>query len=157
MRDNKLSNDRFLEFALEIVSKEYKGKTKLDLVTNIKDILGTRKFVLAEPFYHIVLMLNLDMDSVCEIMFKDHKLVTLNLVRESNNKLQDFLYPFINDSRIIASSANIEYTRLSRLLKGEFVNLYPNEVYGIAKSFNLLPNELFQYFYGRGDRPVIGI
>lgn len=157
MRDNKLSNDRFLEFALEIVSKEYTGKTKLDLVINIKDILGTRKFVLAEPFYHIVLMLKLDIDSVCEIMFKDHKLVTLNLVRESNNKLQDFLYPFINDSRIIASSANIEYTRLSRLLKGEFVSLYPNEVYGIAKSFNLLPNELFQYFYGHGERPVIGI
>ncbi|EKF55077.1 hypothetical protein I215_09451 [Galbibacter marinus] len=157
MGGNKLNNETFLEFALEILSKEYAGESKRELVTNIKDILGTRKIVLAESFYQIILMLKLDIDSVCEILFKEHKVVVLNLVQESDNKLKDFLTPFIYDSSIIASSACIENTRFSRLLKGEFVKLYPSEVYGIAKSFNLMPHQLFHYFYGQGERPLIGV
>ncbi|MCX2681908.1 hypothetical protein OOZ15_18290 [Galbibacter sp. EGI 63066] len=63
--------------------------------------------------------------------------------------------PTIRCTKYVASAANIENTRLSRLLSSEFIHLYPNEVYGLAKSISLEPSQLFHYFYGDGKRPVV--
>ncbi|MBC9795120.1 hypothetical protein [Sinomicrobium weinanense] len=157
MKNNKLQTDYFLEFVLKIISKEYSGKSKRELETVVRDILGMRNLVLAESFYGVLQLLNMNIDVLCDKLFKDHKFTRLHLVSESGNKLKDFLSPFVQGTKDVASAANIENTRLSRLLKGEFMHLYPNEVYGLSKSLGLKPSQLFYYLYGDGERPVVGV
>ncbi|MDG3584708.1 hypothetical protein OSR52_02425 [Galbibacter sp. CMA-7] len=94
---------------------------------------------------------------MCDELFKKHKFTLLHLESDSNNKLKDFLSPFVQGTKDIASAANIENTRLSRLLSGEFIHLYPNEVYGLAKSLSLKPSQLFHYLYDDGKRPIVGV
>lgn len=156
MKNNQLQTQEFLGFVLKIIAKEYRGKSKRDLEAKVKDMLGTRKLVLAASFYNVLKLLNADVDVACDKLFKNHKFSLLDLLPESDNRLKDFLSIFIQETKDIASAAKIENTRLSRLLSGEFMHLYPDEVYGLAKSFSLNPSQLFDYFYGDGDRPVVG-
>lgn len=157
MKNNKLRTDYFLKFALEIVLKEYTGESKLEYEVLVKDILGTRKFVLAESFYKVLQLLNVNIDVSCDKLFQNHTFTLLDLRPESNNKLKDFLSPLVQDTKDVASAAKINNSRLSRLLSGEFKHLYPNEVYGLAKSLGLKPSQLFYYFYGNGKRPIVGV
>lgn len=157
LKHNKLQTDYFLGLALKVISKEYSGKSKPELEILVRDILGKRNLVLAESFYGVLQLLNMNIDVTCDKVFKEHKFTRLHLVSESGNKLKDFLSPFVQGTKDVASAANIENTRLSRLLKGEFMHLYPTEVYGLAKSLGLKPSQLFHYFYGDGERPVVGV
>ena len=146
-----------MEFVLKIISKEYTRKFKLEREDLVKGILGKRKLVLAESFYKVLHLLNVNIDASCDKLFGDHKYTPIDLKSESNNKLKDFLSPFVQDTKDVASASNIENSRLSRLLSGEFKHLYPNEVYGLAKSLGLKPSQLFHYLYGDGERPVVGV
>ncbi|MCL6220664.1 hypothetical protein [Zunongwangia pacifica] len=157
MNNNILSTDFFLKFIFKLISKEYSGKSKKKLENVIEDIVGTRNLVLAESFYNVTQLLNINIDVVCDKLFKDYKFKRLHLISESDNKLKNFLSPFVKGSKDIALAANIENTRFSRLLKGEFVHLYPSEVYGISKSLDIKPSQLFNYLYGDGERPKIEI
>lgn len=157
LNNNELNTITFLDFALKIVSKNYTGKSKRDVETQIKKTLGTRKLILATSFYSVLKLLDLDVDLLSEKFFKNHKFSPLDLTPESDNRLKDFLSPYILDVKTVSNAANIENTRLSRLLSGEFTHLYPNEVYGLSKAFGLNSSQLFEYFYGNGSRPVVGV
>jgi hypothetical protein len=147
----------FLEFALKIISKENSGKSKRALETQVEKIIGTRKVVLAHSFYTVSVLLNVDIDSLCDELFNNIKPTKLYPISESENKLSDFLSPFVQDIKVISSAVAIKNSRLSRLLSGEFKHLYPNEVYSMAIFFGLKPNQLFCYFYGEGERPIVGV
>jgi len=155
--DNKLKSKYFLECVLAIRSKELTESSKQEIESQIKDLLGTRKFILAESFYNVLISLNIDIDDFCDNIFGKLKITTLYPLPESDNKLNDFISPFVQDTKEIASAIVVDNSRLSRLLSGEFKHLYPNEVYSIAIFFGLRPQQLFQYLYGGGMRPIVGL
>lgn len=157
MNNKELETSVFLDYILKIVSKSYSGKSKREVETRIKKILGSRKHILATSFYNISQLLAIDIDALSEKFFKNRKFTVLDLAPTSDNRLKDFLSPHIRDVKEVSIAANIENTRLSRLLSGEFTHLYPSEVYGLAKAFILEPSQLFNYFYGNGPRPVVGM
>lgn len=157
MINNKLKSEYFLECVLAIKSKEFTENSMREIESQIKDLLGTRKFILAESFYNVLLILNIDIDDFCDNIFGNLKITALYPLPESDNKLNDFLSPFVQDTKEIASAIGVDNSRLSRLLSGEFKHLYPNEVYSIAKFFGIRTLQLFQYLYGGGMRPIIGL
>ncbi|MBD1431768.1 helix-turn-helix transcriptional regulator [Sphingobacterium sp. DN00404] len=154
---NKLETDFFSSFVLKSLSKKFSGKEKRELELRIKELLGTRRNILARNFYDVITLLSLDIDLICEKLFKEHKFTPIRAVGDSSNKLRLFLSIFLQDITRIASATGIENSRLTRLLSGEFKNLYPDEIYGLAKAFGLKPSQLFDYFYGDGKRPVVGM
>lgn len=156
LKINELDTDLFFGFVQEIISKESTGKSKQELESQIKDILGSRKTVLAESFYGVSIILNVDIDILCDNLFKNHDVDILYPIVESDNKLHVFLEPFIIGSTKIASTMGAGNSRLSRLLDGQFKQLYPFEVYSMAKAFKLRPRQLFDYLYGNGKRPRVG-
>lgn len=157
MKNRELETRIFLDSMLRKLARAYTGKSRRELEAKIREILGSRKLVLAVSFYNVIQLLDLDIDELSEHFFKTHSFSLINLAPESENRLKDFLTPYIQDLKNISKASNIENTRLSRLLSGEFINLYPSEVYGLAKSFGLNPSQLFDYLYGDGDRPVVGL
>jgi hypothetical protein len=154
--DNKLETEFFSTFILKSISKRFSGKEKRDFELRVKELLGTRKNILARNFYDVITLLGLDIDLICEKLFKKHKFKLIRHVGDSSNKLRFFLSIFLQDVTQIALATGIENSRITRLLSGEFKNLYPDEVYGLAKAFDLKPSQLFEYFYGDGERPVVG-
>lgn len=157
LKNNELYTDLFLDYLLKVITRNFTGKVKRELERQIEEFLGSRKLVLATTFYHALQALELDIDKTSEKFFKNHMFTLINLRPETDNRLRDFLAPHILGVKNVSVATNIEYTRLSRLLSGEFSHLYPNEVYGLAKAFSLNPSTLFEYFYGDGPRPVVGL
>lgn len=157
MTNSRLETEKFLKFILKISSKSLVGKEKRNLESDLKNRLGTRKHVHASTFFDTINLLNLDIDSLCEKLFNDDYFKEIDFSMQSGNKLKDFLSIYTRDVTSVAHSAGIENSRLNRLLSGEFKHLYPDEVYGLAKAFRVKPSQLFEYFYGDGERPVVGI
>lgn len=157
MKNKELYTDSLLSFVLKIASKDYSSKSRRELETQVRKMLGSRKLVLAVSFYNVSTLLDLDIDAFSERFFGNYKFKKLDLTPTSDNRLKDFLTPYTRDVKEISTAANIENTRLSRLLSGEFAHLYPSEVYGLAKAFGLNPSQLFDFFYGKGPRPVVGV
>ena len=64
---------------------------------------------------------------------------------------------YLNSQNQISESSKVSSKRFNRLFAGELKELYADEVYGLAKAFDLKPNQLFDYFYDNGERPVVGV
>ncbi|AIM36174.1 hypothetical protein KO02_05295 [Sphingobacterium sp. ML3W] len=155
---NYLKSDKFKYFTSKTLDKNYKGKEKRDLEKEINQKIGTREFVLAKIFYAIIKQLGLNIDETCLILLPiAQSLPDLNLFPNKENKLNSFISTYSKELKEIADSAGIEYNRFIKLHNGEYSNLYPNDVNGLAIAFNILPSQLFEYFYGDGERPMIGL
>lgn len=157
MISNRLTTETFFKHLSIKVLKNYSGRAKLKLEEEIRQNIGTREFVVAGAFYNTLVSLNEDIDETCNTLFKKLSIHKLDILPESDNKLMDFLTPFTKDSKEISSAMGIESPRLSKLKSGESKSLFPNEVYSLAKAFSLKPSELFDYFYGDGERPKVGV
>lgn len=155
LSNSELKSEDFLTFALTHLAKKYKGKEKRELEKEITKKIGERKSVLAETFYIISKLIGLDIDKTCvQLLVKDRTFPDLNLFPTGANKLNNFLDTYSKELKEIAASAGIKYNRLVKLNAGDYDNLYPNDVNGIAIAFGVKPSQLFEYFYGEGERPV---
>jgi len=152
---NNLTSESLKDFCLKILKKELKGRKLEQRFKELSQLVGDRQYVLGKTFYSVSKFLNIDIDQLCIKVFKDYKWRPLSNVGEFQTKIQAFIYPYVNSSNTISAAAGIEKTRFSRLQKGELKELYADEIYGLAKAFGLKPSQLFDYFYGDGERPVV--
>ncbi|WP_437920416.1 helix-turn-helix domain-containing protein [Sphingobacterium sp. LRF_L2] len=128
------------------------------LQQKINDTIGTSaQSFSAIKFLIVAKLIKIDIDDLCENVFHDHKWKKLDWSTFGTNHLKTFLTPFTFSQNSIAEYAGIEKARLSRVMNGLLETLYPHEVYGLAKAFDLNPSELFDYFYGNGEKPLVGL
>lgn len=67
------------------------------------------------------------------------------------------IYPYLNSQNQISDSSKIIAKRFNRLFSGELNGLYADEIYGLSQALARKPSQLFEYFYGEGERPIIGL
>ena len=157
MTINNLTSETLKTLCFKILKKELKGRKLEQKFKELSQLIGDRQYVLGRVFYSVSKSLDIDIDLLCTKVFKDYKWLPLFNNVEFQTKIQTFIYPYVNSANNISVAAGIEKTRFSRLQKGELKELYADEVYGLARAFDLKPSQLFEYFYGDGERPVVGI
>jgi len=145
----------FRDFVLNEIKQTHTNSEKRRLGKEIDKLLGSRDLVLGKTFYLVIKLLNLNIDTVCFTLFPKQSSSGLNLFPESNNKIYNFISTYIGDLKLLSKATGIEYNRLTKLFNGEYKNAYPEDVNGLAIAFNLKPSQLFEYFYGDGERPII--
>jgi len=113
--------------------------------------------LVGKMFYLVIQELQHDVDTACDDLFSDYSYERLEGLDDRATKLAQFLHDRTRSDRKIAAAANIEKGRLNRVKNGKIEDLYAFEVYSLAKAFGLKPSKLFDYFYGDGPRPVVGV
>ncbi len=108
-------------------------------------------------FYTILKRLEEDIDKTSNILFKDYNWTKIENTTSAGTKLAQLISPITKSEAEIAEAAGIKKVRFSRVKNSEIEDLYAWEVYGLAKALGLKPSQLFEYFYGDGERPVIGM
>src|SRR5690606_31741602 len=160
MTDYKNYNfNSFKRFATDLIDKKYKGKFFYsDIKEQIKSILeGETSKLSAKSFYKVVLVLDEDLDKLCKQFFKDHPAFQLNSLENLTNKMQGLFRPMINSKKQLSEASGIKETRLGEVFDERFEEMYSYEVYGLATAAGLEPSQLFEYFYGDGPRPIVGV
>lgn len=152
-----LETNKFKIFILKSLTKKYSSGEKRKLEKEIDKLLGTRELVLGKTFYTIVNLVKLDINEVCLNLFSNATPSNLILFPDSDNKINNFISTYLGDLRLVSEASGIEYNRLTKLFNGEYKNAYPEDVNGLAIAYGLKPSQLFEYFYGEGPRPIIGI
>src|SRR5690606_28259922 len=110
----------------------------------------------ALSFYKVLQIIGDDFDTVCMVFFKDHSAFRLESLNHNANKLDSLFSPLINSRKELSKASFIKETRLSELFKKRFDQLYAYEAFGLSIAAGLKPSQLFDYFYGSGNRPLIG-
>lgn len=149
----------FKDFIEIILEKKFRGKFNYsEINTTIENILinETSKLT-AFSFYKVLQIIGDDFDKICLAFFKDHSAFKLESLNHNANKLDNLFAPLINSRKELSKASSIKETRLSELFKKRFDHLYAYEAFGLSIAAGLKPSQLFEYFYGDGPRPVIGI
>lgn len=152
-----LETNYFKNFIFKSLTKRGSSGEKRKLEKEIDKLLGTRDLVLGKTFYTIVNLVKLDIDDVCLNLFSNETSSNITLFPESENKINDFISTYLGDLKLVSEASGIEYNRLTKLFNGEYKNAYPQDVNGLAIAYGLKPSQLFEYFYGNGKRPIVGI
>lgn len=71
--------------------------------------------------------------------------------------MQGIFKPMINSKRQLSEASGIKETRLGEIFDERFEEMYAYEVFGLATAAGLKASQLFNYFYGDGSRPVVGL
>lgn len=144
---------------IDFISKKKHAEREITKeIENIEKLLSDKVFLMGKRFYDFSVEYDFDLNIFCKKVFASSKANKLNLVIESENLLKALVHPFLHSQSDFYTAADIDKTRFSRLLKLNKLNeLYADEVYGLAIAFNLLPSQLFEYFYGDCERPIIGL
>lgn len=151
-------NPELLKGIIEEVLNERKENSNLnDLLDSVVTLLGTRKTIRGAVFYEISVLIGINIDILCERVFRNTKYKLLIDLSKAKTKLHAFMMIHSNSDRKISDLTGIETSRLSRLQDGKIKDMYVDEVYALASIFGLKPSQLFEYFYGDGERPIIGL
>ena len=67
------------------------------------------------------------------------------------------LFDYFKPQNFIEDKTEIDNVRLNKLLTDPLKRPYAEELYNIAKLLQIKPSQLFEYFYGDGERPMIGL
>ena|SRR5690606_20388008 len=114
-----------------------------------------RTLVYADEFYKIIKCTSLDFDESCDEVFKNTDVKTYESKWQS--ELGIFLSEYIKPVNYLPERTGIDGVRFNKLLTDKKKRPYAVELYLIAKVLNLKPSQLFDYFYGDGERPVVGV
>ena len=152
--------NKFKEFINSILTKQLKGSFTFgesrDKVYSIMEN-DTAKLS-GQAFYSVIILLNQNLETSCQHFFKNHPAKLLNSVSSnSTSRLRDLLAPHLNSRLELSKASQIGNTRLGELFNETKGVIYACEVYGLAIAFGIKPHILFEYFYGDGERPVIGV
>ncbi|QIH31632.1 helix-turn-helix transcriptional regulator [Sphingobacterium sp. DR205] len=134
-------------------------ENKHNELSNVKDridsIIGDRKFVTGRVFYTVAQIVNIEIESLCNKVFNDNKFNLVIDFSKAKTKLQAFIMIYANSNNHISRASGIEKSRFSRLQNGEVQEIYADEVYALAKSFNISPSLLFEYLYGENKELLL--
>ncbi|MNJ96980.1 hypothetical protein D3C87_147150 [compost metagenome] len=160
MIDYKLFNLKSFKGFIEVVlEKKFRGKFNYSEIKNkIEGILinETSKLT-ALAFYKTLQIVNNDFDKMCIAFFKGHPAYKLESLNHNANRLDNLFTPLLNSRKELSKASSIKETRLGELFTKRFDQLYAYEAYGLSIAAGLKPSQLFDYFYGEGERPVIGL
>ncbi len=160
MTDYKKFNLKSFKGFIEIIlDKKFRGKFNYsEIDSKIENILiyETSKLS-ALSFYKVLHIIGDDFDKLCQAFFKGHTASKLESLNHNANKLDRLFSPLINSRKELSKASSIKETRLSELFKTRFDQLYAYEAFGLSIAANLKPSQLFDYFYGDGERPIIGL
>lgn len=160
MTENQLNKlESFTKHILSIIDKKFKNKLEhKNKSQQILDILnGSSPKLDGRIFYRVLIILGEDIDEFCDNYFGKHEGYILESLKKNGNLFHDLIYPFTNSQNQISDSSKIIAKRFNRLFSGELTELYADEIYGLSKAFAWKPKQLFDYFYGDGERPMINI
>ncbi len=158
--DYKLYNTISFRFFLkEYLNENYKTLPALPEKIKIVDVFLEKETakLTAKTFFNLVKYLELDLKTICDLFFKTIPSIKLKSIKTSKNKLEDLLGFYFNSKLELVTASGIKETTLNELFDNKFDRLYAYEACAIAISFGIEPAVLFNYFYGDGPRPVIGI
>ena len=146
----------FIEIILE---KKFRGKFNYsEINSKIENILIKETSKLsALSFYKVLQIIGDDFDKMCMTFFKNYSAFKLESLNHNANKLDSLFSPLINSRKELSKASAIKETRLSELFKKRFERLYAYEAFGLSIAAGLKPSQLFNYFYGDGERPIIGL
>ena len=109
-------------------------------------------------FYVTLKHLDQDIDLACENLFHDYNYPGIKQSYEGMNKFSVFVSGICLNDADIASAIGASGSRISRIRNStDETDFYPFQVYALAKISGILSNQLFEYFYGNGKRPIVGI
>lgn len=150
---------RFEVYILDIVQRKFTDSAECKSITEkVLEILSKSSTRLdGQIFYDILKFINLDIDNICEQYFQDKNSKVLNSLTASSNLFRDLISPYVNSQNQLSDSSDIKGKRFNRLFSGELSELYAHEVYDLSIALNAKPHILFEYFYGNGERPTIGM
>lgn len=149
----------FRSFIKEYVNENYKNLPILSRKIEMLDLLlenETAKLT-ARTFFNVIKYLELDLKTICNLFFRTIPSIELKSIKSSGNKLKNLLGPYFNSKLELVSASGIKETTLNELFENKFDRIYAYEVCAIAISFGIEPHILFNYFYGDGERPIIGL
>lgn len=158
--DYKLySTISFHSFLKKYVNETYKNRPILSQKIEAIDSLLEKETakLTAKTFFNVIKSLELDLKIICVLFFKTIPSIKLTSIKPSENKLNDLLGPYFNSKLELVTASGIKETTLKELFDNKFNRIYAYEVCAIAISFGIEPHILFEYFYGDGERPVIGL
>ena len=157
----KYNLESFKSYTESILNKKYKGKFSYsDIKEKIEGILkGETSKLSAKSFYEVILALDEheNLDNLCKNFFKGHPAFKLTSLENHKNKIQTLFKPMINSKRELSGASGIKETRLGEVFDERYNEMYSYEVYGLAIAGGLKPSQLFDYFYGDGPRPLVGV
>ena len=110
-----------------------------------------------KTFFTITNLLDLNLAHICTQFFKNLPSTKLKSFKRSDNKLEDLFGIFFNVKTDLVNASCIMETTLNELFKNKFNRIYAYEVCALAIAFDIEPHILFEYFYGDGERPIIGL
>lgn len=151
-------NPELLKGIIEkILNEREENNNTNELLHSTGSLLGTRKTIRGAIFLEISILTGIDIDILCARVFSNTTYELLVDLSKAKTKLHAFMMIHSNSDRKISELTGIETSRLSRLQDGKIKDMYADEVYSIASIFGLKPSQLFDYFYGNGERPIIGL
>lgn len=159
MTENKRDKlKKFRKLVNSVIKKRTSNKSEYDREKDkyqsaISD-LGSELY--GRMFYLVLKDLGENIDDICNRLFKDHQWNHIADINRDHTKLAQFISLYTNSEMKVASAAGIEKGRFNRIKNDRKEDLYAWDVYGLAKAFRLQPSQLFEYFYGDGQRPVVG-
>lgn len=138
---------------LNKVAKEDKKDTIQDLIArNGGDIFS------GLMFYLVLKELDADINIACEDLFHDYTYPGMKSPAEDLTKFAKFISGISLTDGEIASAIGASGSRISRIRHAnDGTDFYPYQVYALAKISQIQPSQLFDYFYGDGERPMIGL
>lgn len=153
---NKLRE--FRQYVDKVLKQKYKNKPEREATRDeIQDIIASEGGELfGKTFYIVLKKLEVDINESCDTLFFDVNPALLKDLDGDESKLAKFLAPYTRSESEISDASRVDGARFSRVKNKLLPDLYAFEVYGLAKAFSLKPNQLFNYFYGNGPRPVVG-
>lgn len=154
--DDRKKFEAFILNKLQTSIKEAESLKKTS--DNILRILSKSSPKLeGDVFYEILLYTGLDIDKLCVEYFIEKGSSVLTSLTSSENLFRNLISPHINSQNQFSKSSDIKDKRFNRLFSGELTDLYAHEVNDIAIALNTKPSLMFKYFYGNGERPIIGL
>lgn len=149
----------FRDFIFNIFKKRYKKTADYQSqLQTISSLLSESSPKLdGRVFYNVLTYLNEDIDMICKSFFRQHNAQILDSLKKTDNKFFNLISPYLNSQNQISERSQIKSKRFNRLFSGELKELYAEEIYGLATAFGVEPSQLFEYFYGDGERPVVGM
>lgn len=122
--------------------------TKVNKLFNDKNTL-----LYADEFYKIIKCTHLNFDVSCDKIFQSSQIKSPDNKWES--KLGQLLFNVFKPQSYLENATGIKNVRLNKLLTNTYKRPYAEELYIIAKLLEISPSQLFEYFYGDGERPII--
>lgn len=136
-------------------SKKPEQEEEKDKIQNLISENGADLF--GKMFYLVLKRIGEDIDLTCELLFSDYDYPGLTKPQQDQTKLATFISGITLSDGELAGAIGTNPTHFSRAKN--YINeeqLFAFEVYALAKISNIQPSILFEYFYGDGERPVVG-